>query len=969
MQEHAFGKITGDVPSTWLVENSLFICQNCSKLVACSHKNSHSRSCVCNHTVPSSPANSESTVTSPSATPFPSLEEVLALKQGTLKYIPSRARHQFAQVLAEALKDVIHNNNIIAWTRLLMLPKCILASSKRGGKKGRHKISIDTLCQEWSRGNEKSLWTAAVSRACKSHQSTPISQASITKEFDHVQSDHAKLKSAISCVREGLLSKACQILTSKGIAPDTKETFERLKAKHPFSNPPSVPVGNIDTKPVQLQADFNLLAVLRSFKKATACGPSGMRIQHFLDVASVPLPVSTITLLREVLNILLAGKAPEAIAPLLAGGSLTALLKVKGNSWDVRPIAVGEVIRRLASKCACNVVKEKASDFFSPFQFGVACPRGSEKIIHNLREVLEQHWSDPDFAVIKINMQNAFNLVSRDAVLQQCLMHFPEIYPWTSWCYSQHPKLWHPVGSISSASGVQQGDPLGPLLFALVLQSVLKKLAADPQCQQLLLNAWYLDDGALAGPGSAVLRALEVLGAEAKPNGLILNPSKCELFSPNTDTFQPFDSSIPTSTTPNFEILGAPIGSPEFCGEYIEAKRKQACSLLHLLPQLCDPQVSILLLRHCASFCKLSHLGCSVPPCDSSLRQFMLFDEDVLHCLEECAAFELTLSATKQVQLPLRHGGLGLTSVSNHSFSAFISSLSNAIDVTSAPNASHHLKQAFESVTSSPPQQHHLSGKIEDNSFQTLLINSTVCTRARLRAVSASNANAWLRAIPCIHNDLALEPQEMQVLLKWWLGLPVFSAESKCPFCSSALDPDCHHALTCRSGGDVIARHNKLRDCVANLCSKACLSPQLEKGAGIDFSRPADVLVPNWSLSNPAAFDLKVIHPLNTDLILEASLASGNSAEVGEIEKHAKNDQMCARLGWTCIPLVVEVYGGWGCEAKECYSRLSKRLAMQVGICETEALCQMYCLLAVTLMRQNARAILLRCARAPLLEY
>ena len=74
-------------------------------------------------------------------------------------------------------------------------------------------------------------------------------------------------------------------------------------------------------------------------------------------------------------------------------------------------------------------------------------------------------------------------------------------------------------------------------------------------------------------------------------------------------------------------------------------------------------------------------------------------------------------------------------------------------------------------------------------------------------------------------------------------------------------------------------------------------------------------------------------------------------------------------LGWSCIPLVVEVYGGWGCEAQECYSRLSKRLAMQVGICETEALSQMYCLLGVTLMRQNARAILLRCARAPLLEY
>ena len=57
--------------------------------------------------------------------------------------------------------------------------------------------------------------------------------------------------------------------------------------------------------------------------------------------------------------------------------------------------------------------------------------------------------------------------------------------------------------TIPSASVVQQGDPLGPLLFALVLHSVLKQLAADPQCQQLLFNAWYLDDGALAGPGSA----------------------------------------------------------------------------------------------------------------------------------------------------------------------------------------------------------------------------------------------------------------------------------------------------------------------------------------------------------------------------------------------------------------------------------------------------------------------------------
>ena len=93
-------------------------------------------------------------------------------------------------------------------------------------------------------------------------------------------------------------------------------------------------------------------------------------------------------------------------------------------------------------------------------------------------------------------------------------------------------------------------------------------------------------------------------------------------------------------------------------------------------------------------------------------------------------------------------------------------------------------------------------------------------------------------------------------------------------------------------------------------------------------------------------------------------MASGNSAECGEVGKHAKYD----KLGWACIPLVVEIYGGWGCEAQECFSRLRKRLAMQMALSDNEALSQIYCLLGVTLMRQNARAILLRCPHIPLHE-
>ena len=45
--------------------------------------------------------------------------------------------------------------------------------------------------------------------------------------------------------------------------------------------------------------------------------------------------------------------------------------------------------------------------------------------------------------------------------------------------------------------GVQQGDPLGPLGFALALHPIIERIQAE--VPGLLANAWYLDDGTLCG--------------------------------------------------------------------------------------------------------------------------------------------------------------------------------------------------------------------------------------------------------------------------------------------------------------------------------------------------------------------------------------------------------------------------------------------------------------------------------------
>ena len=367
--------------------------------------------------------------------------------------------------------------------------------------------------------------------------------------------------------------------------------------------------------------------------------------------------------------------------------------------------------------------------------------------------------------MLKVDMRNAFNLVSRQAILDECASLFPELLPWVLWCYGTHSALWHPMGRVSSESGVQQGDPLGPLLFALVLQKIISAVDMDDECIQMLFNAWFLDDGVLAGTKSAVLRAMHLIEELGPPFGIFINLAKCELCSRN-ELSSTFPVMIKSSQVPHFEILGAPIGDFLFCSKFIASRHKIASKLLSKLEEVAsiDPQVALILLRLCGGFCKMVHVARTTLPhlAFSSLESF---DSDVRMCFSNCVATDISDVAWKQAQLGLSYGGLGLRSISHHSCAAYIASLSFS-GLGSADNP--HLVWSIvrynslvsppdgisvESILASPIPQRILSQRLDDHSFGLVIaaatdadkahLISTSCTPCSLLALSYAFCRSW----------------------------------------------------------------------------------------------------------------------------------------------------------------------------------------------------------------------------------
>jgi hypothetical protein len=157
---------------------------------------------------------------------------------------------------------------------------------------------------------------------------------------------------------------------------------------------------------------------------------------------------------------------------------------------------------------------------------------GGEAILHAVNRLVEDRGGDVGLSMLLVDFKNAFNMVDRAVMLREVRLHFPAISQWVEFCYSSPARLYYGEHTLWSHQGVQQGDPLGPLLFALVLHPLACKIRDS---FNLSFQAWYLDDGTIIGDTLVVGKVLEMIMMDGPSRGLHLNVDKTEVFWPKED--------------------------------------------------------------------------------------------------------------------------------------------------------------------------------------------------------------------------------------------------------------------------------------------------------------------------------------------------------------------------------------------------------------------------------------------------
>jgi hypothetical protein len=778
---------------------------------------------------------------------------------------------------------------------------------------------------------------------------------------------------------DGALSKAAQLVLDSSKGPCSREDVEKIQRcmadLHPQEStdnfPPAPPP--VDADDVHVSPESVLQAV-KSFPLGSSAGPSGLRPAHLSECLDSQGGGPLAGTLAKLAEKVLCGLFPQDLMVELGCARLIALPKPNGS---YRPIAVGETLRRLVGKVFLDKFGKTVGLGLQPIQVGVGVRGGLDSVVLEVEDWLR--FPQPGTSVLQLDFKNAFNSLSREWILRQVASLPAPLQHYAHYFCGQATTLLGRGYTVRSESGVQQGDPCGPLLFSLAIQPLLlqlKSLGLDVR--------FYLDDGILRGSPVALEKALEEINRFGSASGLTLNWDKSVHYDPPSGLESyPLLARVPiVPKSRGLTVLGVPLGSTAFIKSRLNKFSADYVAALSRLVEIGDAQVAYHLLRVCLGACRAQFLLRLLPfPHGKALASEL--SQGIRGCLGNILGQHLDDDHWNLATFSLKSGGLGIADPVHVHAPGFVAARLAALfrfpSVTPA-SVQIAIKDALAQLCLAPRAVSWASKgcHFDDADFQpdwlqqnwwSLQVDERRTAEWdphvdwRLRACrllfSGPHASDWLRIIPVSEASTNIDSTGWQRLLTFRLGLPFPNALPACPCCHETQDPYGDHALACRKSGWYF-RHNLIRDLLREQLTSCGykVRPGEPKVPCAESDR-LDLLIVFADQGADRALDVTVSHPL------QPSLANAEVDPTRHLAKRATLKQMryggsCAASGWSLGAIVALTSGQWSSATGTLLSALARRLSMSSG--KDAGLCaeQLWAGLSITLMRGCSHQ-LLRC--------
>jgi hypothetical protein len=557
-------------------------------------------------------------------------------------------------------------------------------------------------------------------------------------------------------------------------------------------------------------------------------------------------------------------------------------------------------------------------------------------------------------------------------MLAAIMQEAPQLLPLAQWLYCKPSALLVPnapqgAPPIQSCTGVRQGDPCGPLFFALTVQPMLKSVHESFPGVRVIA---YLDDIVLQGPCDAVKRAYSELRDQLSTAGLQIQREKSIAYSTDPALADELAFQLGCQHAEGgLVVAGCPVGKPEFITSKAIAAAAGVEQLIKTLMELQLPVQDKLLVLRKSLQVKVAHLARCVPYEFVELA-FQKTEAAVLTALLSLIGRQEADLDVQQLYLPLCKGGVGLLCLTDSQGVVSRAGLLAAAALTQSAlqegaAAFQPLSDAYATVLQSSWEQvaafcsgpehdtsigqmslqeahaggllqqlqRRTSGVAREKRHEKLLGKYRAMLRddstrvqaqehlARLHSLQQGVGTCWLDVKPT-KDQWELDDATVKSALRFMLGVNPGPPHQACFQCACGYrGSDSHHALVCdKLSGSRISRHNHVQSLVQCGAAMAGHSSSIEpqerhlksmRVGDKGYGQRGDVLVSDFDdLLN---VDVVVTHPASLSRRDRASREPGSAAKVAEASKRSIHG--VGAVGHTFVPFAIESYGRLGLEA------------------------------------------------------